>query len=756
MSLVFNINGLNVDYGKPEDLRLAFNYSIADIKLINSSATQGSRSYEITLPATANNKKIFGFTEDVNVTNGFDHTKEFNCFVEFDGSKVIKGTARVKTVLNKDSSIGKYSVVVLGDNATWIQGFRANSLTQVDFTDQNHVYSKAVIDASETLADTRHYIYPLINYGNLTGGGVSINDRFPAIRAKEYLIRMFKAQGYKLQSDFVDTDFFKRLFIPFSGKNFDEVIDNQFRIDRLFRAEYAALSNLVVFGGNSRVVNFDNESTGGNFDNGGHYSGGVYTVDAFSTQEFVFNFDYRITLKKTIIKTAPGAGEISNKETVEDSFDYSFTTVKLQRNTGAGWFTQTSASNVTPADNITTGLLNVAPGEQFRCVVETKAAAPLIRITSAFVETTFREFRTILEPNDGNIFYNNVARYYAPGATVSLNNYIPDINQLDFFTDLRDLFNWHILTDFDRKIVYIEPRDDFFKGTAIDWTNKLNLDRGVNVGFMGGDISKALTLKYVDDDSDAILKKFKEDNERSFSSKTVDILNVNSKDGEGFKSLKVFSSTSMNTVPDNGFVNTELPTLIDDLENPTFKTSYKPRILYYEGVVSLTNRQIWKFEGQIRRSYPKLTFGDTNKSGAPYMGYDDNQIIGLFEKYHKNVYRTINNSRIVNAEFYLTAADIEAFDFRNPVFIDLAGDVTYYHVNKIINYNPLGSGLTKVELIKVINPVPQALENIQVATQPPQEIPEPVIVSGVKVSIGGVTTDVKFAGRKGRTKIVKF
>jgi hypothetical protein len=60
---------------------------------------------------------------------------------------------------------------------------------------------------------------------------------------------------------------------------------------------------------------------------------------------------------------------------------------------------------------------------------------------------------------------------------------------------------------------------------------------------------------------------------------------------------------------------------------------------------------------------------------------------------------TDRDSKIVTMYLYLTAIDISKFEFQNTIFIEDA----YYLVNKIIDFNPLIDGLTKVELLKLKN-----------------------------------------------------
>ena len=108
-------------------------------------------------------------------------------------------------------------------------------------------------------------------------------------------------------------------------------------------------------------------------------------------------------------------------------------------------------------------------------------------------------------------------------------------------------------------------------------------------------------------------------------------------------------------------------------------------------------------------------------------------------------------------EFYLTPADIEAFDFRNPIVILQNGEPVFYTVNLIKEYNPLGSGLTKVELVKIINPIPRAQITVTDNILPPNPpSPPPAGGNDLKASIGGITTTVKFKDTQGFTQTVKF
>ena len=757
MSLRIVIDGSDVDYGEEKDLRLSINYSIADINTIGGRSTQGSRAYEIKLPATKNNKQIFGFIEQPNVINGFDHTQQKTCRVEVDGSTVINGNARIKGALNSLGKVDYYSLIILGDTATWLNAIKDLSLTALDFSDQSHALTNQNITTSYTLSTDRDYVYPLINYGQW-GKDNTLNmrtinrtkDMYPAIKVKSYLTKLLNAQGYTVKSDFVDSSFFDGLIIPFSGKNYDEVLDTSFRDDRLFRARVtprvSVLSYPISPNGAKHYFTLDDDSTTGYFDNGNDYDSATYThtIDTTSTQEFVFNVDMT-TYNHYNIRWAIERTKLDGTKE-----DLAF---KEHKN-------YVSNSNVyidkaLLPDNIKTGFIKFLAGEKVRVYIQ---------VFQNSVSNTGGTARDLYIKTADSItyFYNNVQRSYTEGNTVDLANYVHDINQLDFVKSIRDMFNLHFLTDIKKRIVYIEPRDDFYSGTAIDWTSKLNTDKGLQVSFMGSNLTRELNFKYKDDSGDANLVKYLEDKGSEYGSTTVSIDNVTAKSGTSNKEIGVFAPTFMQECPQIGIDGSKIPTIIKDLEEYEFSTAFDFRILYYDGLYTSNNSiayytpadgSLFSVPTYIKPTYPKAFFLDTevvNTNGLQFQ--DETNTGGLYQKKHRNLYNTINNSRIAKGEFYLNAVDIETFDFRIPIVIFEGGEPTYYHVNMISNYKPLDVKLTKVELIKVINPIPQATITESTNILPPDGTTP--IVGYVKAEVSSITLNVK-ASINGSTKEIQ-
>ena len=88
----------------------------------------------------------------------------------------------------------------------------------------------------------------------------------------------------------------------------------------------------------------------------------------------------------------------------------------------------------------------------------------------------------------GTEFYSNVANTeYSEGDTIEITNALPtDINQSDFITSLIKCFNLYMMPDpTDDKKLIIEPRDDFYLNTPIDWTQKHDDNSLTNICVLG-------------------------------------------------------------------------------------------------------------------------------------------------------------------------------------------------------------------------------------------------------------------------------
>ena len=83
------------------------------------------------------------------------------------------------------------------------------------------------------------------------------------------------------------------------------------------------------------------------------------------------------------------------------------------------------------------------------------------------------------------------------GDEFALNDILPcKTTQIDFIKAISHLFNLYFTTDVQRKIIYIEPFNDFFtKDGGVDWTEKLDLGKAIGDNYDIG-LTQEINFKY--------------------------------------------------------------------------------------------------------------------------------------------------------------------------------------------------------------------------------------------------------------------
>jgi hypothetical protein len=219
--------------------------SVADINNLFGANTKGSYSIPFSVPATKDNKKFFKFPELI-TDDSFDGNVEKPARLEVDGTIILDGVARIKSIA-KNGDISEYKIILYDNNSSWINDRKGQLLTDIDWSDYNHNWSVENIRNSEILDDENFYLYPLINYGKPEGyPNWRITDRLAHFRVWKIFLKIFEESGYQVESEFINSDFFKRLFISPTGiakLDEDVVTNNRFFVkmhpDTIF---YAPLS----------------------------------------------------------------------------------------------------------------------------------------------------------------------------------------------------------------------------------------------------------------------------------------------------------------------------------------------------------------------------------------------------------------------------------------------------------------------------------------------------------------------------------
>ncbi|MFZ9617895.1 MAG: hypothetical protein ACO29Y_06265, partial [Holophagaceae bacterium] len=350
----------------------------------------------------------------------------------------------------------------------------------------------------------------------------------------------------------------------------------------------------------------------------------------------------------------------------------------------------------------------------------------------------------------GSFTMQNQSEEIDEGMTVLINKCLPvGVKQLDLLKDVIKMFNLVFMIDKDDENNYIiepfvdssNPTESFYpmmgvasgSGTnyeVFDWTDKLDIGKKFEVLPMQELDFKTYTLKYKED-GDYLNTKAKEILGETFGTKEIEVDNdfINQA-----KTNELGFSATPNAYPN---LYTATVPYIYSFDNGTV-SKFKPniRLLYYNDWVNGTNYvsgvgygtifKDWTLYGFTTSLYTAVFTGNGTSQPTygyyPYAGHTDNPLTptydlnfqtkyldypflgtfttnNLYNLYHKAFIDMVSdqNSKVVKAYFNLSAIDIKNFTFRSKVFINN----TYYLVNKIVDFDPLSSQTTLVELIRM-------------------------------------------------------
>ena len=729
----------------PEGLKVGVDFEISNIKDI--SARLNSKTTTIDIPATAGNKQKLGFAEDWNAADPIDQKQKPITSIEVEGTKIIKGFSKIDSAETNDR-ISNYQLKVLGDNGDWRERLKDKNVNQLDYSSDDHTFDYGTVTNSWTVSALRNYVYDLIDRGKFTGKnsvltgvitqavnnqlgvsgtGVNIEDMYPAISLSSIFTKIFQGIGYTVSSAFLSGTLFTKIYFPFINNIFKH--PDTWDDDKLFKAVQPNIfsppqGTSVYYTKNANVTSyaapfyFNNAATDDGFDTSGlvafgntpTYSGIPYPYKSFRAittckYKFRYKFSYAV------------GGQVLNP------FSIFFTLKKMDTSGNVSFLHQTQSQftgtsgggSGSASEDTTTDFIEVNAGDRVWLEIEINGG-------------TFQLWVSVTNHIQGvTDSYLELVEMQGPfpvhfGQPVVMNENLPDIGQLEFIQALRDEFNLYFVADPETRTIYIEPRDDFYSGTALDWSKKLDRNKPISIEYLGDSYTKRLRYKFKEDSNDKFVAEMNKLNDEAFASHEESIDNVFSKDARMDIENKLFAATWMDTPPAplQGLKTVKIPRMWGDVVLPSKNTSFIPRMLYYAGVVNTSYADRWyllmenKAYSMINpppqssssslityyQSYPRFYFyGEA--TGEANLRYDNSDFEhGTFHKYYANTHKIINDSRLITTYIYLKEVDISNFDFRIPIYLEVEGNGAYFEVQSIKGYDPDSIESTEVKLIK--------------------------------------------------------
>lgn len=533
----FKIGNRIIDVEDIESLPLAIDYALEDPE--NFEQKKSSEAYNITLPATLDNSQTFNSpanlaAEDLTLDDFF--TNHQPCVIEANGIELLKGKAFLVEATHTDRP-EKITVNCYGNNADWLIDLKEKTLW--DFVSQvSHLFNASVIEDSWAFngnSEILDYVYAPVRYkaafdslGTLEDFAATPFLMKPAISKYWLLYRALKSVGYKIQSAFLDSPFFRRQVMPWTWGNF-LYTDDAVQAPYLFRAlctqqeiqtGYAGNWNEWVSPAGASVVqklSWTDKTSGGAM-GGFENTPGSYSFNHTRQMSYVYP-----------------VGSILGKVTLGFALDlYYYIYIASGTHSfaiRAYWFRNLSplVSNPNPLDavaiidvfqyngnGIKEGVASVTqelvadPGDKITCILRIDAGNPGAnswnwKIGNPSAASTFPVS-----------FLQLIYLKKALGSPVRFQDF-PEFKKhkwLDLLRGIIDEFNLSITTDPVTKTVYIEPTHDYYTGNNpnaklqgylgkgdLDWRHKQDLSKE-SVLQLYSDNEREFNFKYQDDGND--------------------------------------------------------------------------------------------------------------------------------------------------------------------------------------------------------------------------------------------------------------
>ena len=766
-----------------EGTAFPLNFQVGDIRDI--SQRKGNFSKTITLTGSKNNNNLLNHYYDVNIVEGtFNINALTTCAIIQDGIPIMEEcsmqlTGVIKTqVTDGYEEQVSYEVLVKDSKADFFTAIANKELTDIDFSDFNHIYNalQVVNRFSNTVVNGFKYFLPAS-----TNGVYSTQEFKPAIFAKTYFDRIFEDAGFTYDWPTMGYDRFEQLFIPYNGG-----VDNLDYQDWLVKAEKTApttingANNWAGFSNIAQVATSQSAATKinltgwtelddiqGQFDPiTGVYSTPFFNISSANAQ----SYDYSITMTYSLnlVNTSGGvlygsappgvAAPVYYKPAIGVSIPglpIIFSNLFTNTSTNATLFgvpnaVQCPLTIPVGTTNILTQTVQTTIPLSYNIIGLGSSATIGINVSqqSAVIgnQPSNRSWRKTspsgVAPASGQVVIQAVIsnilisivpssniNAIASSAVIEVNDYVPKkIKQSDFIKGIFNMYNIYAQVDSTQpNKLLIQNRDDFYdSGVEVDWTAKLAKDQEQNLSFLPELTSKKMILTYAAD---------KDNPNTTYTNATNNIYG------------------QAEVIFDNEYVKEVTTKAVLFSPTPVIKTQFGAYVPMIAGAAPETNIRILYDKttaGQPLATCGQFsildygTIGQNNLTSYPLVGHFDDPLTptfdinfaicdyyyyqptsltsnNLYNRYWRRTMGQINNGKMLTAMFNLKEPDIQAMKLNDKIRIDNS----WWNINKVIDYDANANKLTKVELISIdteINFAPFTGANGPVIPTPPAGI----------------------------------
>jgi hypothetical protein len=686
---------------------------------------KSSEAFSITVPATVNNDQLSNTLHNPSVedmTTGQAFRSYRKGVIEANGDELLVGKAFLTSAKHTDRPTS-YEYDFYGNNGDWLIDLKETTL--YDLLKQiNFVFTKDVIINSWAFdghSESLPYVFapvryrPTVDFYDETVTDSDYKDvnmtplyMKPSVSVYWIIYWAFKSLGYKIQSNFMDSPYFRRLVMPWVWGNFLSAEGN--RQDNLkFLAKGTERVTTGNFINGYVDVKASNDSTDGAFD-----TNNVYIYDAANGAmwwSYPYTFDYgtitaTFNLQLDWEVTIPEHSRI--KITIEwyVEFDLKETHLVIDQSTVSSNFNKRDVFDDYFAFNVNPG--NVVYAKVHVEETGTFSANASLQV----IQYTLSDIRIPL------------------GGTIDFQNYndLKNHKFLDFLGGVIDCFNILPGTDPINKVVLLEPahpysisndltdlQTGYFNNDFLNWNDKQDLSKESTIELYR-DYERELTMKFKDDSNDGLLKLVQDRNSNILGAGKYVFPERFKADKKAIEN-RFFSPVMHYEVSQWQNIGSPaikpqmiciVPENISNTSNDEAGNTFAPKLAYYKGIVN--NAGGWRFDGEDYTSIPYMFAVNYQPGGEndPILSYCDEKIgdikaKGLLRRFYLQRFAIMRNGQFYTTFFRLNNRDATNWYHREHKIC--RGE--RWELVKMTDYRPLSEQSTECYMRKW-SPITQA------------------------------------------------
>lgn len=732
---------------------ISLNYNIADI--VDLSNKNSSYSKTIRFPNTRNNQQVFSDIWSLNMTTEytiftnnsyfFDPNIKTRAWILKDNVIQFEGNLQLTNIVYdyiQDSIV--YECVVYSDNDGLYKSIGEGYLSDLDLSRFDHKWNSTNILYSWNAPYGNGWYYPLIDYGTplSTDRTFRVSDFRPGIYFKTIWDQIFSEAGYTYDSDFLNTDFFKHLIMPYSNKSLPG------SIDLLLSPQKEVLkirqNTTQIY---SYTASTPSTTTGIYYVQGQYFYHGGYMVgdtNVFNPND-LYNFtqswyknpsDQRFAQKVSIdINTLRSKLTYSGGNDQWGNGDIYIFAFRSGTSTDFGptgsvfnvfgisapqppynraWKPLTFAgkryySLKENPQGLQVGYDSITQEYQFRGTIVTDTLidpnslqedekimiwfgrdsvltyrqAPLLNLVSSTLK---------MEQMTLSVIYDDTQA--VENSLILINKILPNMKQKDFITNVIRMFNLYIDVDKTQtRRFLIEPRDEYYSKyqRTQDWSEKLDLSKQISSQIASNLQNRTQTLTYKED-KDYYNTEYKNITNTIFGEYKYDFDN---EFASGEKKIElIFSPTPVDRLRNSNQMY--LPSIFGfNNGNLTNLGGFNPRVLYVQtlGLTAGDSYRFWTngFNNGVPATmsvYPYASFSDDPLNPTyslnfgtiqPFISGYNETINNLYYTYYQNTFLELNNAQSRIVEGYFNLTPTDISDFS-------FADLFYVTIDNVADY----------------------------------------------------------------------